>query len=151
MEKLLKNNVTFCWNEDYKKILDVLKEKMVTALILVFPNWKKEFHVHVDASYIALGEVMTQAGGGELYHPIEFSRRRLSKAKKNYSAIEHEGLAMVYALQKFRHYLLGGHFKMYTNHSVLKYMVNKPVLGGRICRWLLLFQEYDFEVIMKAG
>ena len=58
---------------------------------------------------------------------------------------------MVYALQKYHHYLLGGHFKMYTDHSVLKYLVNKLVLGGRICRWLLLFQEYDFEVIIKLG
>jgi len=56
---------------------------------------------------------------------------------------------MVYALQKFRHYLLGSHFKMYKDHYVLIYLVNKPVLGGNICRWFLLFQEYDFEVIMK--
>ena len=56
---------------------------------------------------------------------------------------------MVYALQKFRHYLLGKHFKMFTDHYALKYLVNKPMLGGRICRWLLLFQEFDFEVIVK--
>jgi hypothetical protein len=62
-----------------------------------------------------------------------------------------EGLAMVYALQNFRHYLLGKHFKMFTDHSSLKYLVNKPVLGGRICRWLLLFQEFDFEIIVKLG
>ena len=58
---------------------------------------------------------------------------------------------MVYALQKFRHYLSGAPFKMFTDHSALKYLVNKPVLGGRICRWLLLFQEYDFEIIVKPG
>ena len=40
---------------------------------------------------------------------------------------------------------------MYTDHYALRYLVNKPVLGGRICRWLLLFQEYDFEVIVKPG
>jgi hypothetical protein len=57
--------------------------------------------------------------------------------------------AMVYALQKFRHYLLGKHFKMFTYHSTLKYLVNKPVLGGIICRWLLLFQEFEFEVTVK--
>ena len=56
---------------------------------------------------------------------------------------------MVYALQKFRHYLLGKHFKMFTDHSAFKYLVNKPVLVGRICRWLLLFQEFDFEVTVK--
>ena len=64
---------------------------------------------------------------------------------------EREGLAMVYALQKFMNYLLGKHFKMFTDHSAMKYLVNKPVLGGRICRWLFLFQEFDFEVIVKPG
>ena len=58
---------------------------------------------------------------------------------------------MVYALQKFRNYLLSAHFKMFINHSNLKYLVNKPVLGGNICRWLLLFQEYDFEITVKLG
>ena len=58
---------------------------------------------------------------------------------------------MVYALQKFRHYLLGSHFKMFTDNLALKYIVNKLVLGGKICRWLLLFQEYDFEIIVKLG
>jgi hypothetical protein len=69
----------------------------------------------------------------------------------NYATIEREGLAMVYALQKFGHYLLGGHFKMFTDHSSLKYLVNKPMFGGRICKWLLLFQEYDFEIVFKLG
>jgi hypothetical protein len=58
---------------------------------------------------------------------------------------------MVYALQKFKHYLLGKHFKTFTDHSTLKYLVNNLVLGGRICRWLLLFQEFEFEVIVKLG
>jgi hypothetical protein len=58
---------------------------------------------------------------------------------------------MVYALQKFRQYLLGKHFKIFTDHSSLKYLVNNPVLGGRIYRWLLLFQEFEFEVIFKPG
>jgi hypothetical protein len=57
---------------------------------------------------------------------------------------------MVYVLQKF-HYLLGGHFNMFIDHSTLKYLVNKPVLGGRICIWIFLFQEYDFEIVVKPG
>jgi hypothetical protein len=65
--------------------------------------------------------------------------------------MEREGLAMVYALHNFRHYLLGKHFKMFTDHLPLKYLVNKPLLGGRICRWLLLFQEFEFKVIVKPG
>lgn len=95
--------------------------------------------MHMDTSCIVLGVVLTQVGEGDLDHPIEFASRKLSKAEKNYSTIEHEGLAMVYALEKLKNYLLGRHFKMYTDHSTLKYLVNKPVLGGKICRWLLLF------------
>jgi len=120
MEKLLKKDFTFYYNDDCKKSLDLLKENMATAPILVFPNWKKEFHVHVDTLCIALGTVITQDGGEGLDHPIAFASHRLSKAEKNYSTIEREGLAMVYALQKYQNYLLGGHFKMYTDHSVLK-------------------------------
>ena len=95
--------------------------------------------------------VLAQSGEGNIDHPIAFASRKLSTAKKNYTKTEREGLAMVYALQKFRHYLLGSHFKMFTDHSALKYLVNKPVLGGRICKWLILFQEYDFEIIVKPG
>jgi hypothetical protein len=58
---------------------------------------------------------------------------------------------MVYALQKFGDYSFGKHFKMFTDHSSLQYLVNKLVLGRRICRWLLLFHEFDFEVIIKPG
>ena len=75
----------------------------------------------------------------------------MEELEKNYNTTEREGLAMVYALHKFRHYLLGKHFKMFTNHSILKYLVNKPVLGGTIFIWILLFQEFDFEVIVKQG
>jgi hypothetical protein len=105
----------------------------------------------VDASAIALGAVLTQPGEGDIDHPIAFARRKLSYSEHNYNTTEREGLAMVYALQKYKHYLLGKHFKMFTDHSSLRYLVNKPVLGGRICRWLLLFQEFDFEVVVKPG
>ena len=65
--------------------------------------------------------------------------------------MEWEGLVMVYALQNFWHYLLGRHFKTFTDHSALQYLVNNPVLAGRIYRWFLLFQEFDFEIVVKLG
>ena len=105
------------------------KKKMVTSPILVFPDWNKEFHVHFDASSIALGIVLAQSCKGNIDHPIDFASIKLSTAEKNYTTTEQEVLAMVYALQKFPYYLLGSHFKMFTNHSALKYLVNKPVLG----------------------
>ena len=82
------------------KSLDVLKGKLASAPILVFQKWDVEFHVHVDASCIVLGALLTQEGGEGLDHPITFASQRLSKAENNYSTTEHEGLAMVYMLQK---------------------------------------------------
>lgn len=88
--------------------------------------------MHMDASCIALGVILAQSSEGELDDPIAFTSRKLSKVEKNYSTTEREGLPMVWVLQKFKHYLLGGHFKMYMGHSVLKYLVNDPVLGGNM-------------------
>jgi hypothetical protein len=107
--------------------------------------------VHVDASGISLRAILAQPGDGAMDHPIYISSRKLLQAKHNYTMTKGEGLAMIYALQKFRHYFWGSHFKFFTNHSALKYLVNKPMLEGRICRWLLLFQEVSFEVIIKLG
>jgi hypothetical protein len=108
-------------------------------MVLIFPYWNTEFHFHLDASYIALGIVLSQPMEGDIDHPIMFASRNFSIAENNYTTTEQEVLAMVYALQKFRHYLLVSHFKMYTNHYALKYLVNKPFLVGRIWRWIMLF------------
>jgi hypothetical protein len=86
--------------------------------------------MHVDAYSIALGVVLEQPGTGDIDHLLAFARRKISIAEINYTTTETEGLAMVYALQMFLHYLLGGHFKMFIDHSALKHLVNKPVLGG---------------------
>ena len=71
---------------------------MDSAPILVFLDWNKEFHVHVDASSIVLGMVLAQLGEGYLDHPIAFASRKLSSAEKKYTTIEREGLEMVYVV-----------------------------------------------------
>ena len=131
-----------------EKPLDVEK-KMIVAPILFFPYWTKEFRVHVNALLVALGIILGQPGEGAIDHLIAFASQNLSTIERNYTTMEREGLVMVYALQKFCHYLLGGHSKMFMDHSALNYLVNKPMLGGNICRWLLLFQEFNFEIIVK--
>jgi hypothetical protein len=65
--------------------LDTLKKKIVTGSILIFPDWKKEFHVHVDASYINLGAVLSQLGEGDIDHLIYFVSRKFSIEDKNYT------------------------------------------------------------------
>jgi hypothetical protein len=85
MEKLLKKNTKYQWNGECQQSLDILKEKIVAAPNLEFPYWEKEFHVHVDASAIALGAVLTQPRECDIDHPIEFASINLSNSKHNYN------------------------------------------------------------------
>jgi hypothetical protein len=78
MEKLLKKDCQFGWTDECHQSFDTLKQKMMTAPILVFLDWSKEFHVHVDASSISLGDVLAQLGIGNIDHPLAFASRKLS-------------------------------------------------------------------------
>jgi hypothetical protein len=85
LENLLKKSELFQWTPKCNRAFDILKEKLNTTPILIFPNWEKEFHVHVDASGISLGAILAQPGDGNTDHPIYFVSRKLSKAKHNYT------------------------------------------------------------------
>eukprot|EP00253_Pinus_taeda_P018158 PITA_18158 len=111
MQQLLKKDDTYCWNEECNKSLETLKEKMASAPILVFPKWDVEFHVHVDASCIALEKVGTQEGAEGIDHPIAFASRldHLSRINIGEEPINiEEGLpdAQLYAV-----HIENGHFK----------------------------------------
>ena len=108
-----------------------------------------KFHVHIDALGLEIGEILTQPGDNGMDYPIFYSSRKLNKEERNYSTTETEALGMVFALQKYRHYLLANPFIFYTGHQALKYLVNKTLHHGRICRWLLRLQEFEFEVIVR--
>jgi hypothetical protein len=103
-----------------------LKQKLVSAPILVPPNWDKDFDVYVDASNVAIGSILGQKDDSQYDHPIYFASRQLNAAVKNYSVTKREALGMIFLIQKFRHYLLGFKFTFYVDHDALKYMINKP-------------------------
>ena len=85
MEKLLKKDEAYEWTQECQGSFDTLKAKMASAPILVFPGWDKEFHVHVNASSIALGVILAQQGEGDLDHPIAYSSRKMSFVERNYT------------------------------------------------------------------
>jgi hypothetical protein len=78
MENLLRKDKKYQWNDECQHDLDTLKDKMVVAPILVFPNWEKTFHVHVDALVITLGAIPMQPRVGDLDQLIAFARKNLS-------------------------------------------------------------------------
>lgn len=149
LENLLKKLEMFLWSIECDFAFDTIKVKLVNARILVYPYWNKEFHVHINVSIIVLGAILLQPKDHNLDHPIYFASHKLSTKENNYTSTKREALSMVYSLKNFRHYLLGGPFKFFSDHSTLKYLVNNPVLEGRSYHWLFLFQ-FTFEVNAKS-
>ena len=124
------------------KSFEILKKKLVKASILKFPNWLKKFHVHINASTIIFGEILTQPKDDNMDYPNSYTSQNLNKVKNTSSTTEQEGLGMIFSLQKFWDYLLDNPFIFYIDHQELKYLVNKPLHHGRICQWFLLFQDF---------
>jgi len=148
LDELLQQGIEYMWSKECNDSYEALERKLVEAPILKFPNWSIKFHVHINASAIVVGEILAQPYN-DVNHPNSYASRKLNKAERNYSTTEQEALGMVFSLQKFRHYLLENTFTFNTNHQALKYLVNKPLHHGRICRWLLLFQEFEFNVVVR--
>ena len=149
--RLTRKGEAFDWTTECKNAYQYIKTRYQNAPILIGVDWKLEFHIHTDASNIAVGAMLAQNPTGETNQPIAYALRLLNKVEKNYTTTEKEALAMVYAVNKFRHYLLGNRFIFYVDHLALQYLVNKPQVSGRLARWLLLFLEFDFKVIYKPG
>ena len=149
MTQLLKKDVGYVWTPQRQDAFDKLKGRLKTAPVLQPPDWTKTFHVDVDTSSFYIGTILSQRDDEMKDHPIYFASRQLSAAEKNYTTTEREALGLVYSYKKFCHYLLGYKTIFHTDHNALKYLVNQADLSGRIARWVLLLQEFDFEVQVK--
>ena len=143
--------VVFNWTNECDISFEKLKKALVSAPILKAPDWNIPFHVHIDASNFAIGCILAQPGEHNMDFPISYASRQLNIAEKNYTTTEREGLTMVYAVKKFRHYLLANHFVFFVDHQALLYLVNKPCSTGRIVRWFVILLEFDFTVAVKKG
>ncbi|WVZ52210.1 hypothetical protein U9M48_003292 [Paspalum notatum var. saurae] len=123
-----------------------LKKLLTSAPILAQPNITNPFDVYCDASGSGLGCVLMQEG-----RVIAYASCQLRKHEVNYPTHDLELLAVVYALKKWRHYLLGNTCHIYTDHKSLKYIFTQPELNMRQRRWLELIKDYDLEVHYHPG
>nr|GFC50446.1 putative reverse transcriptase domain-containing protein [Tanacetum cinerariifolium] len=97
-----------------------------------------------DASDYAVGVVLGQRVEKH-FRPIHYARKTMNQAETNYTTIEKEILAVVYAFEKFCSYLIMNRIIVYTDHSALKYLFSKKDAKARLLRWILLLQEFDFK------
>ncbi|KAJ9551268.1 hypothetical protein OSB04_015313 [Centaurea solstitialis] len=150
MCNLLQKDVEFKFDEKCKEAFDRLKEMLTSAPIMKPPNWDLPFEIMCDASNYAIGAVLGQRVRRDP-HVIYYASRTLDSAQANYSTTEKELLAVVFALEKFRQYLLGTKVVVFTDHAALRYLMTKKDAKPRLIRWILLLQEFDLEIRDKSG
>ncbi|CAJ2657946.1 unnamed protein product [Trifolium pratense] len=139
LSNLLKNDVTFEFDDACKKAFDFLKRALTSAPIIQPPDWNFPFEIMCDASNYAVGAVLAQRVE-KAAHVIYYASRTLDYSQANYTTTEKELLAIVFALDKFRSYLLGSKVIVFTDHAALKYLLKKPEAKPRLIRWMLLLQ-----------
>ncbi|XP_035844516.1 uncharacterized protein LOC118491142 [Helianthus annuus] len=147
---LLLKDVPFVFDKHCKRSFETLKQKLVEAPILQSPNWSLPFEIMCDASDYAVGAVLGQRVDKKPV-AIYYASKTLADAQLNYTTTEKELLAVVYALDKFRPYICGSKVIVFSDHSAIRYLMEKKDAKPRLIRWILLLQEFDLEIRVKKG
>ncbi|GJY46772.1 reverse transcriptase domain-containing protein [Tanacetum coccineum] len=150
MTHLLEKNTPFIFSNECVEAFRTLKQKLTEAPILIAPDWDLPFELMCDASDFAIGAVLGQRHEKH-FRPIHYASKTMNEAETNYTTTEKEMLAVVYAFEKFRSYLIMNKSIVHTDHSALKYLFAKKDAKARLLRWVLLLQEFDFKVIDTKG
>ncbi|GJS57316.1 reverse transcriptase domain-containing protein [Tanacetum coccineum] len=150
MTHLLEKETPFIFSKECIKAFNILKKKLTEAPILVAPDWDLPFEIMCDASDYAVGAVLGQRKTKH-FQPIHYASKTMTDAQAHYTTTEKELLAVVYAFEKFRPYLVLSKTIVYTDHSALKYLLAKQDAKPRLLRWILLLQEFDVIIRDKKG
>jgi transposase InsO family protein len=136
------------WTETMQTAFVKLKEALTTAPCLILPDPDGEFEVTTDASEDAkaVGAVLVQNG-----HPVAYESKKLNIHQLNYPIHDKEMCAIMHALERWRPFLLGRHFKVYTDHRSLVYFKTQSNLNQRQLRWQEKAADYDMEILYKPG
>ncbi|KAL6319825.1 hypothetical protein AAG906_036889 [Vitis piasezkii] len=148
--ELLVKDAKFEWDDKCQRSFELLKKFLTSAPIVRAPNWELPFEVMCDSSDYAIGAVLGQREDGKPY-VIYYASKSLNDAQRNYTTTEKELLVVVYALDKFRAYLIGSSIVVFTDHSALKYLLTKQDAKARLIRWILLLQEFNLHIRDKKG
>ncbi|XP_029112112.1 uncharacterized protein LOC114911879 [Scleropages formosus] len=141
----------FTWSPECQQSFDHLKLRLTRAPVLVLPNFGKPFTVHTDACDVGLGAALTQTGEDGLERAVAFASRTLHKSERLYSTSEKECLGVIWALEHFRPYVEGSYVTVVTDHNSLRWLMSRPSPSGRLARWCLRLQDFDFEVVHRPG
>lgn len=154
LTRLTSVHQSFVWNSEANSAFNNLKNRFISAPVLIHPDPEKQFVVEVDASDSGVGAVLSQrtSDDGRL-HPCAFFSRKLSPAEKNYDVGNKELLAIKLALEEWRHWLEGAKhpFIVWTDHKNLAYLQTAKRLNPRQARWALFFTRFQFTITYRPG
>lgn len=148
LNALTQKGAQFAWTQECITAFEALKQHLVQAPVLAYPRFDPHastFILQTDASAVGLGAILEQNG-----YVIAYASRSLTAPERQYSVIQRECLAVVYALKQFRQYLLGRAFTLVTDHAPLQRLLAQK-MEGMLCRWTLALQEYDYQIVYRKG
>ena len=148
------NRQTFQWTGKHQEAFNLLKACLTSVPVLGYPDFNRPFELETDASLQRLGAVLSQRDKTGTSHVITFASRSLQPSEQsmhNYSSAKFELLALKWAVtEKFRDYLLGSKFTVYTDNNPLAY-VKESKLGAAQIRWLSKLALFDFDIKYRSG
>ena len=151
LQKLTKPSVPWQWAEAQQQAFSQLQQLLTEPPVLKLPDFSRKFQftLQTDASDAGLGAVLCQKGEDNKLHPVAFASRRLTDSELKYHTQEKEALAIIWACEKFRPYLMGETFDVETDHGSLKWLLGTQ--KGRLARWAMRLSEFDLRIKPKPG
>ena len=150
LTELTKKNSRFVWSEDRQQAFKTLKECLSTAPVLAHPDFSKPFKLYTDASLYAVGAVLTQEfEEGEKV--IQYLSKQMTDGQQKWPTIEREAYAIVHAVNKLRHFLLGHKFTVFTDHKPLRSLFSSEMKNARVQHWAIILDEYGCDIQHKSG
>jgi len=150
LNALLRKNQAFQWSNECQQAFDTLKIKLTTAPILAYPRFDMPFILTTDASDLSIAFMLSQNQDGKEF-AIAYGGRSLRGTELKWHITDKEALALVEGVQTYKHYLASQHFTVFTDNVSVKYLQKIRDCNGRLGRWSLLLQAYDFEIKHKPG
>ena len=151
LNALLKKDRLWEWGPEQQAAFITLKEQLCSAAVLRLPDAYRPFILTTDWSQRGMGAILSQLDLDGVEHLVCYASRSCNAAEQNYNSFDGECLAVVWASSHFRPYLFGNSFTLVTDHEPLKWLMTTQKLTGKLARWSLLLQEFDFSVTHRAG
>ena len=157
IHQLTRKNVPFDWNEECQKAFQSLKQELISNRFLTYFNPKLPLIVSCDASPVGLGAVLAHKLPSGEEKPIAYASRTLSNSERNYSQIDKESLAIIFAVKHFHFFLYGkDRFTIYTDHKPLISLFGThaklpTLVAARLQRWALTLSAYNYKIEYRTG